>query len=396
MAYDVSALSNYTREFESALVLKSHFGAKTLSMIQSGGIVLTGVKSAEKIPLLDTDVVFQAGGTCGFNSSGTTTFSDRSVTIGKVKVNEALCPKTLETKATQKKLQAGSRPQSIPFEQEYANIKAQLTAEANETGAWQGDTASGTANLSKYDGYLKFIDAASASITATNAKTGTGTITSTTGAATVAGASTLFQTEVGVGDKIYGVVAGVYTLIGTVLSKASDTSLTLAANGAVAVTAQAYKIVPAAAYHFASPISVATGFAAANAISIVDAMWLSLPARLINKEDMVFFIGWDDFQVYIKALKDANLFHYDANQASGEIVIPATNYKLVAVHGLNSKHRIVGARLSNMAMAVDLENEEEKFEIFYAKEADEVRYVNEFKLGFNFALIADVISFQLV
>jgi hypothetical protein len=396
MAYDVSAMTAYTIEMQTKLVTKSHFGAKTAALIAAAGILLTGVKSAEKIPIMDTDVQFQTGGTCGFSSAGTTTFSDRTVTIGKVKVNESLCPKTLEAKATQKKLQAGSRPDDIPFHEEYAQQKAAYTAEANETGIWQGDTGSGTANLNKYDGFIKQIDAAAGSIVATNGKKLTGTITSTTGAAALTGAGTLFNTELAIGDKVYGNVAGVQTLIGTILSITNDTAATLVANGAVAVTTQPGKSVKTTAYHFAAPIAAATGITVSNVISIVDGVWLSFPARLINKEDARVFLGWDVFQTYVKALKDANMFHYTADQVSGEITIPGTNYKLTAVHGLNGTNRIFGIRVSNMAMAVDLENEDEKFEIFYAKEADEVRYVNEFKLGVNVALPADVISFFLV
>src|SRR5688500_6260715 len=102
MAYSVAGLNDYTKEMEASLVMKSHFCAKTQELIKACGIVLPGVKSSEKIPILETDAVFQAGGTCGFNASGTTTISDRGVVIGKIKINEALCPKTLESKATQK------------------------------------------------------------------------------------------------------------------------------------------------------------------------------------------------------------------------------------------------------------------------------------------------------
>jgi hypothetical protein len=388
MALDVSALSNYTKEQETALVLKSAFDGKTASMVQAGGTVLTGVKSAEKIPLMDTDVVFQAGGSCGFSSSGTTTFTDRTLTIGKVKVNESLCPKSLEAKAIQKKMKKGSATDNFPFEQEYSELKAARTAEALETADWQGDTTSGTANLSKYDGYLKLIDAAAGSIVATNVKSGTGTITATTGAATVAGVGTAFTSEVAVGDKIYN-TSGV--LVGTVLSIASATALTLAANGAVAVTAGSFIIAPAAGYHFASLV---TSITTANVVGVVDNIWMSFPAAVKGKEDVRIFCGWDVYEKYIKALISANLYHYDADRTSGEINIPGTSYKLVAVNGLNSTDRVIGIRLSNMFLGVDLENEEEKFEIFYAKEADEIRYVNEFKRGVQVALPAEIVSFK--
>jgi nucleoid DNA-binding protein len=396
MSLVVSALSDYSIEQEHELIVKSHFSGKTAEMIRSGGIVLSGVKSSEKLPLMETDVVFQAGGSCGFSASGTTTLSDRTVTVGKIRVMEALCPKDLEAKATQKKLSLGSTYSDIYFANQYRQEKAAGIAEALETADWQGDTTSGTANLQRYDGLLKLIDAAAASIIATNAKTGTGTITSATGNATVTGSGTAFTTEVAVGDKLYGNVAGTYTLIGTVLTIGSATSITLAANGAVAVTAQAFRIVPAAASHFASPIAAATGITASNVRDIISNVYLSLPARLKNKPDVRIFVGWDTFEIYTKALLDANNFHFSATQADGEITIPGTQYKVVAVHGLNDTDRVIAVRLSNLAMAVDMENEEEKFRLFFATEADQVRFDVEFKRGVNVVRPADVVSFKLV
>ena len=75
---------------------------------------------------------------------------------------------------------------------------------------------------------------------ATSASTaGTGTITTTTSSTSVTGQSSLFLTEVLVGQALY-TSADVY--IGTVSAVTSNTSLTLTANGAVAGAAQAYKV----------------------------------------------------------------------------------------------------------------------------------------------------------
>ena len=52
-------------------------------------------------------------------------------------------------------------------------------------------------------------------------------------------------------------------------------------------------------------------------------------------------------------------------------------------------------RLSNMFLGTDLLNEEEKFEIFYAKEADQVRFVSEFKMGVNIAFPDEAVRFIL-
>ena len=97
MAFNVSALANYTNEQSTELVLKSLFGSKTASLLQAAGQVQVGVKSAEALNILTSDVYFQADG-CGYNPSGNTTFTQRNITVGKIKVEETLCPKTLEAK----------------------------------------------------------------------------------------------------------------------------------------------------------------------------------------------------------------------------------------------------------------------------------------------------------
>jgi len=161
MSFSVSTLTNYTKENEALLVSSSVLGAKTASLIKSAGNVMVGVKSAETINIMDTDAFFQAGGTCGWNASGTTSFTQRTVTVGKIKVQESLCPKALEAKYLQKALPTGSQYDSIPFEQDYSDRKAKVIAAQLETAIWQGDTGSANGNLNKFDGLIKLIGAAS-------------------------------------------------------------------------------------------------------------------------------------------------------------------------------------------------------------------------------------------
>jgi hypothetical protein len=81
--------------------------------------------------------------------------------------------------------------------------------------------------------------------------------------------------------------------------------------------------------------------------------------------------------------------------AAGEVVLPGTNVTVVALNGLNGTNRIFAMRLSNMFFGTDLLNEDERFEIFFAKEADEVRYVAEFKAGVQFAYATEIVNFIL-
>lgn len=314
MAFNVSALADYTEQNEALLVTSSVLGAKTASLIKSAGNVMVGVKSSETINIMDTDAVFQAGGSCGFNASGSTSFTQRTVTVGKIKVNEALCPKDLEAKYLQKALPTGSMYDAIPFEQEFTDKKAKRIASQLEIALWQGDTTSVNVNLNKFDGLVKLVGAAS------------------------------------------GVV---------------DANTSTYISGA--------------------PLSSIT---AANVVSIFDGIYKAIPAQIVSEDDVHIFCGMDTFRTYTIALKNANMFHYTVDvKADNEFILPGTTIKVVAVQGLNGTNKIYAMRLSNLFLGTDLLNEEEKFEIFYAKEADQVRFVSEFKMGVNFAFPDEVVKF---
>jgi hypothetical protein len=313
MAFSVGSLTNYTKENEALLVTSSVLGAKTASLIKSAGNVMVGVKSAETINIMDTDAFFQAGGTCGWNASGTTSFTQRTVTVGKIKVQEALCPKTLEAKYLQKALPTGSTYDSIPFEQEFTDKKALTIASQLETAIWQGDTASANGNLNKFDGLIKLIGAASGVVDA----------------------------------NVSGFVSG-------------------------------------------APL---TSITPSNVISLMDGVYRAIPAKVVAADDMTIFVGQDTFRTYTIALKNANMFNYAFDgKADSEFILPGTSIKVVAVQGLNGTNDIYAMRLSNLFLGTDLLNEEEKFEIFFAKEADEVRFAAEFKMGVNIAFPDEIVK----
>jgi hypothetical protein len=316
MAFNVSALADYTEQNEALLVTSSVLGAKTASLIKSAGNVMVGVKSSETINIMDTDAIFQSGASCGFNASGSTSFTQRTVTVGKIKVNESMCPKDLEAKYLQKALPTGSMYDSIPFEQEFSEKKAKRIASQLETALWQGDTLSVNVNLNKFDGLIKLVGAAS------------------------------------------GVV---------------DANVSAFISGA--------------------PLSSIT---AANVVSIFDGVYRAIPATIVSSDDVVIVCGMDTFRTYTIALKNSNLFHYSIDvKADNEFVLPGTTIKVVALQGLNGTNDVFAMRLSNLFLGTDLLNEEEKFEIFYAKEADQVRFVSEFKMGVNFAFPDEIVKFIL-
>lgn len=178
----VSGLTDYVHENDDLLLTKSLFSGKTADLIAEEGTLMLGVKSSEKLAILDTDAIFQDGTGCVRTSSGTTSLTQRTVTVGKIAVVEDICVDDLDKKYTSRKLKRGSNNNELPFEQEYTDLKAAAIAKQLEVAIWQGNTAHGDANLNKFDGFIKIIDAASGVVNANLAAyNGTGAIATGTG-----------------------------------------------------------------------------------------------------------------------------------------------------------------------------------------------------------------------
>lgn len=313
MALDLSALTNYVKENEQQLASAAIFKAKTASLVEAKGNVQVGVKSAETINAMTTDAVFQSGAGCGFTSSGTTTITQRTITVGKIAVQEAICPRVFEAKYTQKALRVGSEYDYMAYATEYTGQKIERIGAALETAIWQGDTTSLDGQLNKFNGYATIINAL-----------GFG----------------------GAGDPIKGNTSDLTTLTKT------------------------------------------------NVIQAVDEVFAAIPAALLDKADVVIFCGNDTFREYVVALRNANYFHYPVNAADMELVVPGTNVKLIGVNGLNGTDYMFCTHMQNMWLGTDGLSEQDRFELFYAKEAKEMRFDVEFKFGVNVAFTDEVVFWK--
>jgi hypothetical protein len=316
MALELSGLTNYTKQLVRPLLTSAVIGAKTQQLIMDNGVVLTGVKSSAAIPLMDTDAVFQTDG-CGYSPSGTTSFTQRTVTVGKIMIAETICPKDFEAKFTQEALRAGSNYTDFgnaEFLDAYLAKKNARIAAQLETAIWQGDATGATAATNKFDGLQKLIDptAVDANVTGFTGLTGV--------------VSTITQTNV------------------------------------VAATEGIYKAIPAA---------------------------------IVGKGDVKIFVGYDWYRLLIMAYRALNLFSYNPQDANANsFILPGTNIEIIAVHGLNTTGDAYAFSMSNAVMAVDLEDEESNYRVWYSEDNDEIRTKVSFKVGVNVAFPSECVKFK--
>lgn len=316
MALDLTGLTNYTKQLIRPLLTSAVFDAKTQQLIKDGGIVIPNVKSSAAIPLMDTDAVFQTDG-CGYSPSGTTTFTQRTVTVGKIQVTETICPKDFESKFTQEALKAGSNYEDFgnqEFLAAYLAKKNARIAAQIETAIWQGETTGATANTNKFDGLMKLIDAGSPVNANVSGFTGVATITTIT---------------------------------------------------------------------------------QSNVIAATEGIYKAIPAAIVSKGDVKIFVGYDWYRLLIMAYRALNLFSYNPQDANANsFILPATNIEVVAVHGLNGTGDAYAMSLSNMVLAVDLEDDIQNYNVWYSIDNQEVRTKVAFKIGCQVAFTNECVAFK--
>jgi len=160
MSFNVAGLSAYIENADFPLIAAVQVSSDTASLATKQ----LGIKDSSKLHYLTSDVVFQDGANCTRSASGTTTLTDRTITVGDIAIYENLCAKDLVGKYAQIYMAQGAAgdkvlPEEVNaayMQQKMEGIKKQI-----EVSDWTGDTLSGTNNLSYYDGWAKLIDAGS-------------------------------------------------------------------------------------------------------------------------------------------------------------------------------------------------------------------------------------------
>jgi len=163
MALSLS-LTNYVEENKADLITKAILGGKTMGMVD----VRYGIKSSEKIPVLESTTPFQAASSCGFNSSGTTSITQISLSTNPIAVAEQICLRDLEAYYTQKYLPQGANYDSTTIAAEIVNRKVANIAQSVENALWAGKTTyTNSTVLKSFNGFLATIDTAGTAVAAT-------------------------------------------------------------------------------------------------------------------------------------------------------------------------------------------------------------------------------------
>jgi len=143
-------------------------------------------------------------------------------------------------------------------------------------------------------------------------------------------------------------------------------------------------------------ITVATGINKSNVISIVEDVRSAAPAKVKRKKEFSILVGDDVFDLYIQALKDANLYHYTPEHDEGVLRIGGSGAMLKRQIGLDGTNRIVASVGENFIVGSDLENESEVADMWYDKTSDKTYLRVKAKSGVTIQNAGEIVEFTLV
>lgn len=306
-AYDVASIGGYVDQVGGELLSKALIGGTTARYAN----VRLGIKGTQALNLLNSVAVFQDG-TCGWNPTGnTTTFSQTNITTCPEKYNEALCYKDLYDTYQSMLMAPGQTSETVPFEQQIADLKVKQIQQRIEQQLWQATTGS-----SCFNGFKTLIS------------------TGTTGVANSSGVT------------------------------------------------------------FSSTASYGTS---GNPITEIDKLINVLDDNAMSREDLVVFMSYANFRLYIQALTRANFFqnYIGSSDITGmmEATQPNTNVKVVPTIGLNGSNQVVIGPREYMVVGFDLLSDHEKLVIWYSKDFDELRLRANYNYGVTIATFGSTAYF---
>jgi hypothetical protein len=298
-SYDVSTIGGYSDQVGGELLAKALIGGTTASVVN----VRTGIKGTQALNLLDSTPVFQAGN-CSLSPSGTTTFTQHSITTCPETLFESLCYKALFDTYQSMLMKAGQTQETVPFEQMILDLKRKQIEQHVEDKLWTATTAGGDC----FNGFALMIST-------NTGNTFSGSCANSSGATFSSSAS-------------YGV--------------------------------------------------------SGNPITEVDELINVLDDNALVRQDLVVFMSYAYFRLYVQALTKANFF---TNYIGGtdvtsnmSAVHPNTNIRIYPTLGLNGSTQVVIIPAEYAIYGLDLLSDE-TLKAWYSVDFDEIRIRSNFNFG---------------
>lgn len=149
--YDLAGLANYTDQLSADIISEAVLTPITMKYVN----VVPGIKGTQNVNLLSETLVVQTGTTCGWSSSGDTTFTVAPITVQSLKTNTSLCLQELNSVWLGQYLSSGSYNENAPFEQSIIDLQTKQIKRFNEDLLWNASSAT-----SQFSGFIEIFQSA--------------------------------------------------------------------------------------------------------------------------------------------------------------------------------------------------------------------------------------------
>jgi hypothetical protein len=149
--YDLAGLANYTDQLSADIISEAVLTPITMKYVN----VVPGIKGTQNVNLLSETLVVQTGTTCGWSSSGDTTFTVAPITVQALKTNTSLCLQELNSLWLGQYLSSGSYNENAPFEQAIIDLQTKQIKRYNEDLLWNA-----TSGSSQFSGFIEIFQSA--------------------------------------------------------------------------------------------------------------------------------------------------------------------------------------------------------------------------------------------
>ena len=154
MAYTINdldtRLKNYLETNGTEVLTKALFNSESAKYFQ----IQTGITAETPIIRLDSSITLADASTCGFEATGSDTFSNRLLSPKFLKVNKEICAKTLLKTWAHSDVRMNALGETLPFEELLISNNINELAKVNERLIWEGKTSGGVGNMALMDGIL--------------------------------------------------------------------------------------------------------------------------------------------------------------------------------------------------------------------------------------------------
>lgn len=183
---NLNSLTKYTDQLSGILLKEAVLVGTTFDYIS----IQTGVKYADSINLLTNTLTAVAGGCGAISPTGSTTLTQRDITVCPIKVEESVCVDEFEQYWIGQLAREGSYNEFAPevFNQVYLANKVEKIGQLVEDLFWKGDPGGnyGSGNLTLCDGILEILENTAATNSVVVGTTASGALVTTTTSANYA------------------------------------------------------------------------------------------------------------------------------------------------------------------------------------------------------------------